>query len=64
MEPYQHRAIDEMNDLGDRLSKLEAFFGDEAFNDITKEQQELIRLQLGAMQLYDLILRQRIEKFR
>ena len=64
MEAYQHRVIDEKNELGDRLSKLEAFVGDEAFYNIAEEQQNLLRLQLGAMQLYDLILRQRIKKFK
>ena len=60
LEPYQQRMLDEHAELSDRISKLEAFTGTEAFEQLPELERCLLNHQLIAMHSYAGILRHRI----
>lgn len=62
-EPYQVRVIDECEELGEKLAKLEPFIGSEPFNALDSENQMLLQKQQIAMINYRDILRERISLF-
>lgn len=63
MQPYQERVIAESNDLRDKLNKLEAFINSDAFNDLDREDRQLLRRQCFYMDDYFEVLRKRIARF-
>jgi hypothetical protein len=65
MERYQQRVIDEHAELNDRLHKLIEFFGTGQDLQIGLPAPEKTRLsrQMLIMQLYEQVLRERIDAF-
>ena len=64
MEPHQERVIAESNDLRMKLTKLTAFIsGNDAFEKLAAQDQDLLRQQRDIMGEYLDILGQRIARF-
>lgn len=63
MRPHQERVIAESNDLREKMNKLEAFIGGEAFKDLDASDKDLLMRQHVFMGAYLDILRQRIALF-
>lgn len=63
MKDFQLRVVEEKRQLDLRISKLTAFLGSPEHNNLCKEEQELLCVQLGAMASYSVVLRTRIERF-
>ena len=61
MEEYVKRMIDELSQLSERTEKLSYFIAlDERFKALPQEEQNLMRCQLNAMQIYKYALEQRL----
>ena len=61
MEDYVKRMIDEFNQLEERASKLNLFIEtNDIFKTLPKEKQDLMRLQLQGMRVYEYALNKRI----
>lgn len=60
MELYQRRMLDERNKLATKIEKLNKFFSNEKFKNLSKEQQDLMARQLCAMKEYLFCLDERI----
>lgn len=64
MEPHQQRVVDEKKELDDKISKLDSFIGTETFNlSVDRREQGRLKVQLGIMRAYSLILEERIAAF-
>ncbi|GLX87884.1 hypothetical protein Pfra02_04530 [Pseudomonas fragi] len=63
LSAHQQRVIGESVQLGDRLTKLDGFIGTELFSSLPQREQELLKLQSGAMHVYRDVLARRIEAF-
>jgi hypothetical protein len=64
MQPYQHRVVEELEQLFGRINKLQDFFGSKAFLEVEQEEQGRLRRQYDAMSTYAIILRERIAHFQ
>jgi len=61
MEEHIKRMIDEFNQLEERASKLNLFIEtNDIFKTLPKEKQDLMRLQLQGMRVYEYALNKRI----
>lgn len=61
MEDYIKRMIDEFNQLEEKASKLNLFIEtNDIFKTLSKEKQDLMRLQLQGMRVYEYALNKRI----
>jgi len=63
MQDYQHRVIEELNELEEKTTKLYYFLDSEKFNELDKTDQHLLKQQYYAMRVYSGILNQRIVRF-
>ena len=63
MEAYQERVVEELMQLTERYEKLRVFLESEKFNDVVKEEQHRMHMQLQAMGTYKTILEQRVGYF-
>lgn len=61
--PYQQRVVEERDDLVERLAKLCAFIGSDAFQAVPHHEQHLLVRQAGAMMTYRDVLNERIKGF-
>lgn len=61
MEPFEQRLIDELIELRKKRVKLDAFTGTETFNSLSRNHQELLQAQAGAMFAYEQILKLRLD---
>jgi hypothetical protein len=63
MQPHQERAIAEKAELDERLAKLKAFLGSEAFVKVAEDEQDRLDRQADTMAEYSGILGERIAAF-
>lgn len=63
MQIYQHRVIEERDQLADRLDKLYAFSQGTVVSTLSITEQERLQKQYSIMQQYLTILNQRIDAF-
>ena len=61
--PHQQRVIAELEQLDDRIQKLELFLHTELFAGLPEDEQQLLKMQADAMVLYLGILNTRTAKF-
>ena len=61
MSNFKDRLVTELNELQDKINKLDAFMKIEAFNNISHFQQEMLKDQLIVMDKYAEILSLRIQ---
>lgn len=61
--PHQQRVIAELEQLDDRIQKLELFLRTELFAGLPEDEQQLLKMQADAMVLYLGILNTRAAKF-
>lgn len=59
---FKTRLYEELEQLEERLDRLNKFLGSEDFNEIEEVQQELLKVQANAMLTYIQCLLSRIEK--
>ena len=60
MSTFLERLLAEETELNEKKAKLEAFTGTDAFKNVDKEQQALLKIQLNAMATYSECLNQRL----
>ncbi len=60
MNTFIERLLNEETELNDKKSKLSIFIESEAFKNIDKEQQTLLKIQVQAMSTYSECLNQRL----
>jgi hypothetical protein len=63
MLPHQVRAVEEKNELDEKICKLELFFNTPTFLDLPESEQGRLRKQLFYMSEYSAILGERIRFF-
>lgn len=63
MQPHQQRVVDEHNALGEKLSKLNAFFDTDTFAALPEVERILLLTQKDVMTAYLSILIRRIGLF-
>lgn len=63
LQPHQKRVIDEREELGSRLEKLENFIGGIKFTELDPAEQSRLDRQFLVMQLYAQVLSERISAF-
>lgn len=63
MEDYQIRVVEEREELQEKINKLVAFNASDAFKKIDTDQRSLLKCQLLAMETYNQILKERIDRF-
>lgn len=63
MQPYQQRVVTEMEELAEKLTKLNAFFGTAFFAGLDAAEQDRMQRQKMAMADYLIILQERIKAF-
>lgn len=63
MEAYQERVVAESNELRERLNKLTQFIHGDAFQELDREDQQLMRRQSFYMEDYLAVLGKRIARF-
>lgn len=63
MAPHQLRVAAEKLDLDEKLDKLFSFVSSEKWSDVPVEEKLRLRIQIGAMVAYSLVLEQRIAAF-
>lgn len=63
LQPHQQRVVDEFTELSDRMAKLLVFFNTDMFNGLDAAEQERMRQQFDAMDLYGGALKARIKVF-
>lgn len=61
--PHQQRVVDERLELIEKLTKLHEFFKTSIFNELQKEDQNLLDEQSQIMMNYSDILLKRINRF-
>lgn len=64
LQPFQQRVVAEKEELGDRLSKLLAFFQTDAFAALPEAERSRLRNQARFMDGYAAVLTERIEAFK
>lgn len=60
---HLRRVFNEKRELDERISKLGAFFGTEAFGSVAPAEQSRLQKQVLAMQTYSDILKERLAAF-
>lgn len=63
VKDYQQRVIDEVEELDEKIEKLDAFTGTDNFYSLPSVEQELLCKQLQHMRDYSSVLRKRINLF-
>ncbi len=63
LQPHQQRVVDELNELNQRMTKLEAFAKSEIFRSLDEAERGRLMAQHGAMNAYSNILQERIAAF-
>lgn len=63
-QPYQHRVIEEMNDLNAKIERLKAFADSTEFDALDAVDKGLLIAQSEAMSAYSTILGLRFIRFR
>ena len=63
MQPYQERIVNERDELGIRIDKLQKFQVTQAYIDLNHVDRNLLQQQKMAMIEYHDILNQRINRF-
>lgn len=63
MKPYQERVLIEKQELDVRLSRLNDFISSDSFYSVPTSEQDMLKDQLIAMQVYSEILANRIAGF-
>lgn len=61
MQEFIQRIKQEFDDLSDKVKALRSFIGSEKFNDISVDEQSLLKLQLRQMEPYLNTLKARLE---
>lgn len=61
IQPHQQRVINERRELGDKMDKLHTFTRGATFKTLSEAEQSRLHNQLSVMNVYEDILRQRIE---
>jgi len=61
MNTFKERLITESAELDTKLAKLKVFMETPAFHKIDPAQQSLLNIQAGAMDIYSMILAQRLK---
>lgn len=61
--PYQSRVVTEFTELETKCNALYMFLATKTFEELNKYEQDLLKMQYYAMQVYLGILEKRIEKF-
>ena len=61
LQPYQQQAIEELNQLWDRLIKLDIFLGSLEFLRLPGDEQSLLREQATHMFYYHRTLQKRVD---
>lgn len=56
MEKEQERMLAELKELGDKIEKLNAFLGTDAYKNLDMHRRMLLTLQRNAMEQYAVIL--------
>ena len=62
-KPHQLRVVLEKEDLDERITKLKAFFMNDAFKALPEAEQLRMRIQARFMDGYSAVLKERIEAF-
>ena len=60
METFLDRLKAEKDELNERIEKLNAFMGTPAFDELSREAQGLLTLQLSSMETYETCLHLRL----
>lgn len=63
LPPHQQRVVAELEQLADRVKKLEAFLATPLYASLPDDEQQLLKMQADAMVLYMGILNTRAAKF-
>lgn len=63
MQPHEQRVLDERNDLGEKMRKLDDFLASDTAGLITLEERSLLQIQKAAMSGYWHTLNARIARF-
>lgn len=63
LEPYQQRVVREKSKLDERISNLVDFMACELFSGISDQEQDALTSQLTAMNIYSVVLGQRVDRF-
>lgn len=65
MEDYQQRVVEEAQSLDDKIKKLREFMGtDTWFNELDREEKDLLARQRKHMEMYAYILQKRVARFK
>lgn len=64
LPPHQQRVVAELEQLADRVQKLEAFLATPLYAGLPDDERQLLKMQADAMVLYMGILNTRAAKFR
>lgn len=65
LQPYQQRVVDERHELADKINALTAFtLNEEKWDQVPREEQERMLMQLKVMEMYSQILIWRIQYFQ
>ena len=65
MEPHVERMFNEQKELCEKIEKLGEFISkNPIFDKLPKEEQYDMKLQLGTMELYSSILKNRLDRAR
>ena len=63
LAPHQQRVVAELEQLADRIQKLEAFLHTDLYAGLPEDERQLLKMQADAMVLYMGILNTRTAKF-
>lgn len=64
LPPHQQRVVAELEQLADRVQKLESFLATPLYAGLPEDERQLLKMQADAMVLYMGILNTRAAKFR
>jgi len=63
LQPYQQRVANELNELSEKIARLECFANGKGFEQLDKIDQGLLLAQCDAMRAYATILGLRVLRF-
>lgn len=63
MRPHQQRVVDEKQDIDGKIERLAEFFTTDIFHDLDQAEKDRLKTQYSVMEVYSMILYQRIEAF-
>lgn len=64
LQPHQQRVASELNELSEKIARLECFASGKAFDQLDKIDQGLLLAQCDAMRAYATILGLRVLRFK